>query len=153
MLNSRRKIPLFSNMFLMIFLLSGFVMGCGSKEDLSETSSISEQRIITQEQVDTSNDDGKSRESINQEDNTEDEGGGNSYDIDRKDAIYRFDVLVIENEYYYQNRQIIIDELIALIKEVSGEKIVVISDNNASKKAFNKLIERLKKEDIPYEEK
>lgn len=63
------------------------------------------------------------------------------------------DVSVNGNEYWYDNGKIELDDFISNIKDMNGIVSVHITDNNAYSDVMQKLIDALKKENIPYSEK
>ncbi len=64
-----------------------------------------------------------------------------------------FPVTVMENEYFYNNNRIALEEFLALLAEVEEEVVVEINDDNASLKAYNRLVDELKKQKISYVER
>lgn len=67
-------------------------------------------------------------------------------------AIYK--ITVTDNDYFHDNERIALDDFILIIKQVKSDEVVVeIKDDNASRKAYRKLIERLNEEKIKYVEK
>ena len=84
---------------------------------------------------------------------TEGEGGGNEYKNDSETIVYEFDVLISESEYIYENSPISLDDLIKTIQDTEGDKLVVITENNASQNAFEALTDKLNELEIPFEEK
>lgn len=59
-------------------------------------------------------------------------------------------VSVVGSEYIFDNSRIDIDSLVYKIKAVSGKTLIQIKDDNASKKAYDTLINRFRKEQINY---
>ncbi len=62
-------------------------------------------------------------------------------------------VSVVENEYFYENEKISFDNLIERISSTEGKMIVEIKDENASKNAYESLINYLDDNSIQYLEK
>ena len=62
-------------------------------------------------------------------------------------------VTVYENDYIYQNKKTSLDDFIKELEHIEEAFIVEITDDNASLKAYNKLIEALAKESIEYTER
>ena len=82
----------------------------------------------------------------------DDEGGGNP-NVNDSEIVYEFEILVSEKEYYYQNAPIKLDDFISLIEKTDSKVIVYISDNNASRKIYKNLTDKLKEKEIQFEEK
>ncbi len=61
-------------------------------------------------------------------------------------------ITVNGNEYWYQNSRMEIDELIDTINELEKEFIVQVKDDNASRNAYDELINKLKSEGVVYEQ-
>ena len=61
-------------------------------------------------------------------------------------------ITVVENDYFYDNNRIQLDDFIAILNGIEGKLIVNIKDDNASRTASDDLIERLKEEKIQYYE-
>jgi len=61
-------------------------------------------------------------------------------------------ITVMENEYFYENERITVDEFGDIIKDIDGELIVHIKDDNASKNAYDKLLDKLDSMYVDYVE-
>ncbi|AVM69514.1 hypothetical protein C3V36_09830 [Lachnospiraceae bacterium oral taxon 500] len=72
---------------------------------------------------------------------------GSSEDVN-KDATLK--VSVVGNEYFYDNDRISLDDLIKKIKEVEGDMMIEVKDDNASLKAYNALLDKLTELQIPF---
>lgn len=82
-----------------------------------------------------------------------DEQEGNSQDNDIvADTATNIKVSVVGNDYFYENERISLDDFITKIKE-EGEILVEVRDDNASLKAYNSLINKLKEFKIPFTER
>lgn len=66
-------------------------------------------------------------------------------------AIYA--ITVAENDYFYDNNRMELDDIEKMLKESEGEKIVEIKEDKASIKAYNKLVELLEGLKVDYVEK
>jgi hypothetical protein len=62
------------------------------------------------------------------------------------------EVSVVENEYFYENRRTEIDELLESLNKIDMDIVVKITDDSATLKAYNKLLEKLEEALIPYME-
>lgn len=62
-------------------------------------------------------------------------------------------VTVVENDYFYENEKTRLNTLMDRIKETDGDYVVEIKDEQASKNAYEALIEELKEDGIEYTEK
>ena len=62
-------------------------------------------------------------------------------------------VSVFESDYIYQNKKISLDDFIKALENIENDFVVEITDDNASLKAYNKLIDALEKVSIEYTEK
>ena len=62
-------------------------------------------------------------------------------------------VTVVENDYFYENEKTRLNTLMDRIKETDGDYVVEIKDEQASKNAYEALIEELKEDGIAYTEK
>jgi hypothetical protein len=70
---------------------------------------------------------------------------------DYKGAVYA--ITVSENDYFYDNNRMELDDIEKMLKESEGEKIVEIKEDKASIKAYNKLVELLEGLKVDYVEK
>ena len=61
-------------------------------------------------------------------------------------------ISVVESDYFYDNNRITLDDFITKVKEIESKLIVNIKDDNASRKSYDELIDRLKEEKIQYYE-
>lgn len=128
-----------------LFLISG----CASK-----TTDESSQDVNTTTKTVQTTDETMSQEDLREidEPSGDDEGGGNP-NVNDSEIVYEFEILVSEKEYYYQNAPIKLDDFISLIEKTDGKVIVYISDNNASRKIYKNLTDKLKEKEIQFEEK
>ena len=62
-------------------------------------------------------------------------------------------ISVVENEYFYKNQKTEIEEFIALVSALEEDFVVEVTDDNASKKAYSRLIDALEENLIEYLEK
>ncbi len=66
-------------------------------------------------------------------------------------AVYA--ITVAENDYFYDNNRMALEDIEKMLKESEGEKIVEIKEDKASIKAYNKLVELLEGLEVDYVEK
>lgn len=66
-------------------------------------------------------------------------------------AVYA--ITVSENDYFYDNNRMALEDIEKMLKESEGEKIVEIKEDKASIKAYNKLVELLEGLKVDYVEK
>ena len=138
-----------------ILYISIIMMGCGcSKPEpnkqiivKNDTENNTEQ---TQEQKESEVSEELVTESTEQE--TEAEGGGNPNKSNSDRIVVKYDVLVNGSEYFYNNEPVSLDDLMEIIEETENDKIVFVSENNASQNAYGNLIKKLEENEIPYEE-
>ncbi len=64
-----------------------------------------------------------------------------------------FKVSVVETDYFYDNERIGLEALVTKLQAVEGDLMVEVVDDNASLKAYNKLLDKLDELDIDYTEK
>lgn len=83
----------------------------------------------------------------------ENDGGGNEFKNDSEEVVKTISVLVSKEDFYYENARIDFDELMKVIEKVEGKLIVEVTDDSATYKAYNKLIEKLTEMEIEYIEK
>lgn len=76
----------------------------------------------------------------------------NSGESEKFDGII-FEISVVENDYFYKNDRITIDDFVKVLEETKDEYIVEVKDDNASLKAYNTLIDKLKELNVSYVEK
>ena len=62
------------------------------------------------------------------------------------------EVTVVKKEYLYKNKRIELDELIEVLTNMDSEVVVMITDDNASLRAYKKLTNKLDELSIPYSE-
>ena len=77
------------------------------------------------------------------------DGGGNEY-VNEGEAleVKTISILVSEDDYFYENAPIEFDEIVVMLEQTDGKVVVEITDNKATHKAYNKLIERLEELEI-----
>ena len=61
------------------------------------------------------------------------------------------EVTVLEDKYFYENHEVSFEELVEVLNGLDGETAVVISDENATLKAYESLTNVLKERGILYE--
>lgn len=61
-------------------------------------------------------------------------------------------VNVVENDYFYENEKISLEELLIKLKSIRQDFTVEINDENASKNAYEALINAFKENSIKYVE-
>ena len=76
---------------------------------------------------------------------------GPTEDVD-SEVIISIAISVVENSYFYQNKKITLDDLLIELESIEQEYVVEITDDNASLKAYNKLIDMLSEKSIDYTE-
>lgn len=60
---------------------------------------------------------------------------------------------VVGNDYFYNNERITLGEFLVIAKEIEGELVVEVKDDNASLNAYNNLLDELDAVNIDYVEK
>ena len=61
-------------------------------------------------------------------------------------------ISVVDNDYSYENKRIALEELTRILAEIEPDFVVEITDDNASLKAYNRLLDALDSLSIPYTE-
>ena len=59
-------------------------------------------------------------------------------------------ITVVENEYFYNNERIALEDFIAVVQEMEGNVVVEIKDDNASLRAYQTLLDRLEEMELGY---
>ena len=136
------------------------LVGCKKNEDENSTANVtetSEMRTVVDEQAapNAQTESAKNKEQADTQDTDkpETDGGGNENNNSSTTKVYEYNVLVSEDTYYYNNAPITLDELISEISDGEGEKLVIITDNNATRNAYKDLTDKLNELEIPFEEK
>lgn len=82
------------------------------------------------------------------------DGGGNEY-MNEGEAteIKTISILVSENYYFYENAPIEFDEIVSMIEQTDVELVVEVTDNKATHKAYDKLLDMLEELAISVIEK
>lgn len=62
-------------------------------------------------------------------------------------------ITVVENDYFYDNNRIEIDELLEILQSKKADFVVEINEDKASLKVYNKLLDALDELDIIYIER
>ena len=159
MKKSIKELLIIFEVVTMMFVL----MGCGcSKQEENATVSETNIAAISAQTVEQTNDDQKEQTDVpndqiqekeeGDENRVEGDGGGNEYNNTSDKIVYQFEILVSEDEYYYQNAPIDLDDFIDEVNKIKEDKIVIISDHNATQNAYQKLIKKLTELEISYEE-
>ena len=77
------------------------------------------------------------------------DGGGNEYVNEGETLeVKTISILVSEDDYFYENAPIEFDEIVGMLEYTGGEVVVEITDNKATHKAYNKLVEKLEELEI-----
>ena len=133
--------------------------GCGAKKDEPDQSKaeISEEEVV-QEDVTTASSEEQSTDNktedqsngqVNEEtdaDNKDLPGpGGNPYVNDTETNLFEFEILVSEGEYIYQNSVVELESFIEVIEQTNGDISVIITENNATQRAYSELVKELQK--------
>ena len=67
-----------------------------------------------------------------------------------QEELTRVDVSVVGNDYFYQNKRLSLAQLLERLDALEGAFVVVITDDNASLKAYNALTDALGENKIAY---
>ncbi len=126
-------------LIIIIVLLAIFGPGLGLGTGTGEGSDDGGSRIkiSTEAKMDTAVED----ISVNDDENKETE---------EKDIVVQINV--VEREYLCDNERIGLDQFVEKVKQIEGNVIVEIKDDNAALKTYNELIEKLEEEKIRYTE-
>lgn len=81
------------------------------------------------------------------------DGGGNKYKNENSQDNTTISILVSEDDYFYENASIEFEDIIKMVKEFEGNLTVEISDDEATHKAYSRLIEKLEELEVPIVEK
>lgn len=83
----------------------------------------------------------------------EGEGGGNEFLNDGETVkVKTVAILVSKDEYFYENAPITLEEIASMLEDVEGELVVEITDNNATHKAYDKLVDKLTELEVTFVE-
>ena len=83
----------------------------------------------------------------------EGEGGGNEFLNDGETVkVKTVVILVSKDEYFYENAPITLEEIVSMLEDVDGELLVEITDNNATHKAYDKLVDKLTEIEVTFVE-
>ena len=115
----------------------GFGLGKGSGDGSGDGTAETTQSTA---ESDESNNDTTSKELPSKEVADKDEGESSTVKIS-----------VVENEYFFENERTTLDDFVSNIQDIESV-VVEVKDDNASLKAYNKLIDRLDELNIPYKE-
>lgn len=148
---------------VMICLL-GTLMFAGCKKSSEEENQEEEKAgVILDEALDESSDASDAEATEGQQNvqmqegqtppETEEDGGGNEFSTEKKEEVTKISVLVNKEEYICDNTPMELDEIISKVQEVKGKIIVEVSENDATLKAYNKLMEKFEELDISVIEK
>ena len=70
-----------------------------------------------------------------------------------EEPVVVIEITISEDKYIYENHSIELDELVKEITTIEGKVIINITDENATQKAYQELINELDKIHIEYSEK
>ena len=59
-------------------------------------------------------------------------------------------ILVSKDEYFFENAPITLEEIESMLEGAEGELVVDITDNNATHKAYDKLVDKLTDLEITF---
>lgn len=81
----------------------------------------------------------------------EGEGGGNEFINEGESVkVKTVAILVSKDEYFYENAPITLEEIVSMLEDIEGEMVVEITDNNATHKAYDKLVDKLTDLEITF---
>ena len=81
----------------------------------------------------------------------EGEGGGNEFVNEGESVeIKTIAILVSKDEYFFENAPITLEEIESMLEGAEGELVVDITDNNATHKAYDKLVDKLTDLEITF---
>lgn len=82
------------------------------------------------------------------------DGGGNKY-VNEGEAVdvKTISILVSENEYFCENAPIEFEEILILLEQMDEEVVVEVTDNKATYKAYDKLLDKLEELEVSVVEK
>lgn len=107
--------------------------------------------------VRSNNGDGDNRSGINtnaeQEEAAETNGTVESATDEQENKEIIIKVSVVENDYFYENEKIDLNSLLQVIKKTEGNYVVEVKDEQASKNAYEALINALSDNGIVYAER
>ena len=131
---------------IILLLIGGLGLGAGSGGGgEGESEGVSERSSTTQEETASP----KQEEDPAKELDVRDESGSNKDDSEEGTVI---EVSVVKSEYFYENKSIELDALVDIITSVDGKLVVEVTDDNASLRAYNKLIDALEDHGVTYVE-
>lgn len=136
---------------LIVMICATVLIGCKKDgENDAKIDSTTETEVDVEEQV---SDVQQATETVNDTEAPKGDGGGNKFIHDGEPVeVKTVDVLVSKNEYFYENTPITLEELVSMLEEVEDQLVVEIADNNATHKAYNKLIDKLTELEITFVE-
>lgn len=92
--------------------------------------------------------------SISESTAIEGEGGGNeNKNNEETEKIKTISITVSENKYFYDNKSIEFEYILDMLKESDKNTIIEVTENNATHKAYDKLIEKIKELELSLIEK
>lgn len=71
---------------------------------------------------------------------------------EQNDPAALLSVSVVNNEYFYQNQRIELDDLADILAGTEGDFVVEITDDNAALKTYNRLLDKLTEMGIAFTE-
>lgn len=78
-------------------------------------------------------------------------GGGNEFTNEGETVeVKTIAILVNKDEYFFENAPITLEEIVSMLEGVEGELVVEITDNNATYKAYDNLIDKLTDLEITF---
>lgn len=151
------------NKILLLVAVLSLLALAGCKKDAEDVTDEKKSDVTATVEVEASTDDKveedtqSTEESKPVEETTKEktDGGGNENSIDSKGeaTITTIAILVSENEYFYDNKPVGLDDIVKLIEDANGKVIVELTDNKATYKVYSGLIEKLEELEVEYVEK
>lgn len=127
-----------------LFQGTGFGFGTGTGFGDGDKNSIA---VMNQENVeveDSETDVEKEEIQTEQKENVEEQ---NQNEEEQKTIVA---ITVVENDYFYNNERIALDDFIAVVQGMGENVVVEIKDDNASLRAYQSLLDKLEEVEFAY---
>ena len=133
-----------------ILLINLSMMGCSSSKFEKETvnSNLKQTQAITE-----SSNDRQVTAGVTEDNEIETQTIESGIMESTEEPVVVIEITISEDKYIYENHSIELDALVKEITTIEGKVIINITDENATQKAYQELINELDKIHIEYSEK
>lgn len=136
---------------VMLIVMLSVLVFTGCKKDNAENTQLDTIIEVSSNAEEQITDDVQATETPNETTAPEGDGGGNEFINEGETVeVMTIAILVSNDEYFFENAPITLEEIVSMLEGIEGGLVVEITDNNATYKAYDKLVDKLIDLEITY---